>query len=145
MTAWGNLLDSDIFYHPVLKDSEKTWCHTLSSGPLPLIHHSFFQLAIAIKKEKRPPQTLSRGTGISFYFLNSVIWIVLKFFISCPQSSYKTNSINWNFLLCYIWKQGKKNSRNYQLILKRALNQMEKKKKNAASSIEIVGNWFHCL
>uniref|UniRef100_A0A8C9A288 Anterior gradient 3, protein disulphide isomerase family member n=1 Tax=Prolemur simus TaxID=1328070 RepID=A0A8C9A288_PROSS len=30
-------------------------------------------LAIAIKKGKRPPQTLSRGAAISLYFLNSVV------------------------------------------------------------------------
>ena len=128
ITAWGNLLDSDIFYHPVLKDS---WEDMMSHSALVLcllFTTVSSNLAIAIKKEKRPPQTLSRGTGISFYFLNSVIWIVLKFFISCPQSSYKTNSINWNFLLCVTWKQGKKNSRNYQLILKSEPNQMKKKK-----------------
>lgn len=140
MTAWGNLLDSDIFYHPVLKDS---WEDMMSHSVLVLCLLSITvssNLAIAIKREKRPPQTLSRGTGILFYFLNSVIWIVLKLFISCPQSSYKTNSINWNFLLCVIWKQGEKNPRKYQLILKSEPNQMKKKKKIAASSIEIVGN-----
>lgn len=138
MTAWGNLLGSDIFYHPVLKDSwEDMMSHSALVLCLLFITVSS-NLAIAIKKEKRPPQTLSRGTGISFYSLNSIIWIVLKFFISCSQSRYKTDSINWNFLLFVTWKQGEKNPRKHQLILKSEPNQ--KKKKIAASSIEIVQN-----
>lgn len=138
-----NLLDSGHFYHPVLKDS---WEDMMSHSALVLcllFTTVSSNLAIAIKKEKETSSDTFKRYWISFYFLNSVIWIVLNSSSLGPQSSYKTNSINWNFCCAATWKQGKKNSRNYQLILKRV--PIKWKKKMLHLSIEIVGNWFHCL